>query len=247
VKRSATVLLAALSLAGCAGSGHRDATAQGASVQTIVLFPLNVVSAMPSELEEGAPYVEAELQKYLEVSGKSIVRPGLADAQKEWVASAAALRDEVGPDAMSFEGAARHLAQRLRAHQEYDVLVMPSLTFRPARLRTRRVSWDGVDRRLETVGEPSHSGNIILANTFHGEMLAPSLAVFVFSSSGELLFQGMGGLDLAHRARIVEGKWMSDVRWQLEVRPELFTDAPLLREGISVAFDPFLPRRDAGD
>ena len=101
-------------------------------------------------------------------------------------------------------------------------------------------------RRLETVGEPTHSGNIILANTFHGEMLAPSLAVFVFSPSGELLFQGMGGLDLAHRARIIEGKWMSDVRWQLEMRPELFTDAPLLREGIGVAFDPFLPRRVAG-
>ena len=101
-----------------------------------------------------------------------------------------ALRAEVGPDAMSFEGAARHLAQRLRARQEYDVLVMPSLTFRPAKLRTRRVSWDGVDRRLETVGEPTHSGNIILANTFHGEMLAPSLAVFVFSPSGELLFGG---------------------------------------------------------
>lgn len=245
-RRAGAAWWAALALVACAGSSNRTA-GDPEAYHALLVLPLNVVTAMPGELEEGAAQVDAALRGYLQGYGKSVETIPLSEARAEWVASAADLRAEVGPDAMTFEGAARHLARRLRAKHAYDALVVPGLAMRPARLRSRRVSWDGVDRKLETVGEPREHGSVTLANTFHGEIQAPSLAVYVFSPDGALLFQGIGGLDLAHRAHVYPGKYLGDTKWDMELRPELFTDPALLREGVEVAFDPFLPRRRAGE
>ena len=244
------LLVALCGLAACAGSANRlpQGPVDPESLRTLSVLPLNVVVAMPGELEEGAAPVEAALLDYLEASGKQVERISFAKAHDAWVSSAADLRKQVGPQGeVSFEGAARHLALRLRKQQEFDALIVPLLAFRPADLRTRFVSWDGVERSLETVGEVRQKGSTVFSNSFHGKITAPSLIVFVFSPSGELIFQGTGGLDLAHRARIFSGKTMSETTWQLELRPELFPDESLLREGVAVAFDRLLPRVDESE
>jgi hypothetical protein len=217
----------------------------GDALRVLLLLPVGVVAALPPELEEGSDRVESALRAFLESRARRVETLSFGEARREWTASAADLREEVGTGAMSFEGAARHLARRLRAAREFDALVVPSLAFRSARLRTRRVSWDGVERRIETVGEPLEAGSVVLSNTFHGAISAPSLIVHVFSPDGTLIFQGAGGLDLVHRARFLPGRWLSDMRWQLEPKSDPFSDAKLLHEGIAVALDPLLPRTDA--
>ena len=237
-------------LAACAGGSANRPAAGGfdpESLHEVMLLPLNLMVDLPNELEEGAPRVEAALQSYFVSQGKRVSTLDLADAHRVWAASAGALRAEVGEEAMSFEGAARLLARRLHELHAFDVLVLPALVFRPARLYTRRVSWDGVERSLETVDEPTEVGSMWLANTFHGEIRAPSLLVYAFSPDGAPIFQGVGGLDLAHRARILPGARVSETRWTLERRPELFSDASLIQEGIAIALDPLLPRNAGGE
>jgi len=65
--------------------------AGAAAVREVVLLPLNVVIAMPSEVEPGADRVAAELLAYLKRQGKSVRSLSLVDARVAWLRSAEAV------------------------------------------------------------------------------------------------------------------------------------------------------------
>jgi hypothetical protein len=236
--RAAALLGLALLAAGCARNvvarGFRGAQA----VREIALFPLNVVVALPAGLAPGTAFVEAELLAYLEAHGKRVERVLLADARAAWLASAQALRAEVGEERMGFDGAGRLLARRLRAERRFDALVLPWLALRAAKVRGRTVSWDGVTRTLE-LASPSPRSAALLED-FAAQAAVPSLQVAVFSPEGAKIFEGAGGLDLVHELVIAGDPPRIDARPRPE--PEIFSDRSAIREGVAVAFDPFLPR-----
>lgn len=240
VRRIAVVAALALLAEGCATSPqNRLYRPAGADLQRVLLLPLNVVIAMPGELTSGAKRVDQALHGYLAERGKSIETLGLAEARKAWLASAMECK-AVGRGCRGFDGAARVLARHLRENREYELLIVPYLLLRPARMRLNNVAWDGVERRIERIGE-SNDGGFELDS---GSIEAPSLAVFAFSSDGDKLFQGVGGLDLAHRLVFPPKRGSQALRWTFELRDDLFSDPALLREGVAVALDPLLPRSD---
>jgi len=234
-------LLALALAAGCAGRGGPVRSA-GSDVREVLLFPLNVVVAIPQGLEPGAPRVEEEVRSYLESRGKRVQTLPARDAHSAWVAAAQALKAEVGEDRMDFAGAARMLARQLAAERRFDALVLPWLVLRPAKVHGRAVTWDGVSRTLR-VANPSGRSLGFLGD-FQAQAAAPSLQVAVFSAEGESLFSGVGGLDLIH-SLVIEGDPPKVDAVPLPTS-EVFSDLGLLREGIGIAFDPFLPRAAPG-
>ena len=71
-----------------------------------------------------------------------------------------------------------------------------------------------------------------------GGVEALSLWVRVYSAAGEKLFESYGGLEPIQRMRVVDWKF------HMEVRDDILEDSETLRDGIAVAFDPYLPRRE---
>ena len=57
------------------------------------------------------------------------------------------------------------------------------------------------------------------------------------------MFESFGGLDLAYDVEIWSSS-RSKVQWSYLLRPEFLEDEELLREGVALAFDPYLTRSD---
>jgi len=229
----------ALLTAGCAGGNTVTRGFKGApAVDDVVLFPLNVVVPLPPGVETAAPSVDAAIREYLDAHDKRVQAPTPEEAQAAWLASAKALKAEVGASQMSFEGAAAMLARRLHAEQRFDALVLPWIALRPAKVRGRTVTWDGVTRTLKLVNPEGRSLQVL--KDFQTQAVAPSLQLAVFSPDGRKLFEGVGGLDLLH-ALVLEGE-PTRIDAELLPRAQVFADRTPVNEGIAVAFDPFLPR-----
>jgi len=111
--------------------------AGAAAVREVVLLPLNVVIAMPSEVEPGADRVAAELLAYLKRQGKSVRSLSLVDARVAWLRSAEAVLAHPEAHPKGFEGAAQVLARNLREGGAYDALIVPAIVMRPAKLAVR--------------------------------------------------------------------------------------------------------------
>ncbi len=224
---------------GCAGRNSVAGGYAGAStVEDIVLFPLDVVAPLPPGTETGAASVEAEIRKYLTGHGKRVQPVPSEEAQSAWLASARALKSEVGTTQMNFEGAAATLARRLHGERHFDALVLPWIALGPAKVRGRTVTWDGVTRTLRVVNPQGRS--LAVLKDFEARAAAPSLHVAIFAPDGQKLFEGVGGLDLLH-ALVLEGE-PTRIDAELLPRAQIFADRTPVHEGIAVAFDPFLPR-----
>lgn len=239
---AALVAAAAVALLapGCAGDGILSGGRGGArGVRDVALFPANIVVAPPQGLETATPYVDEEIGKYLDSHGKRVQVLTREEAFTEWLASAQALKDEVGESQMSFDGAAATLARRLHAKQRFDALVLPWIAVRPAKVRGRTVTWDGVTRTLRILNPQGRSLQVL--RDLEARAAAPSLQVAVFSPDGRKLFEGVGGLDLVHLL-VLEGE-PTRIEAEPLSRSEIFADRTSVQEGIAVAFDPFLPRR----
>lgn len=207
------------------------------------LFPLNVVVAMPGELEPGAERVDAALGSYLAERGRSFETLPFSDARVAWLASVKACMAAASSGCKGFEGAAGVLTQRLRSAREFDVLILPYLLMRPVRVSGSRARWDGVERMLETGVEHMRGGDVWLLNNI-AQAQGSSLALFVFSADGRKIFEGVGGLDLPYRIEIPREQPTADeLRYRFVPVPDLFDEPQHLREGIAIAFDPLIERR----
>jgi hypothetical protein len=241
--RTRASLLAAVAVVvlggGCAGRNTVVGGYEGArAVGDVLLLPSNIVVPVPPGLEGATPIVDEEIRSYLDSHGKRVQALTSEEAQAEWLASARALKAEVGEAKMSFEGAAATLARRMHTERRFDALVVPWISLRPARVRGVSVSWDGVTRTLRVLN-PQGRGLQVLKN-LDTQATAPSLELAVFSPDGRKLFEGVGGLDLLH-ALVIEGE-PTRIDAELLPRSQIFAERSSLEEGIAVAFDPFLPR-----
>ena len=122
----------------------------------------------------------------------------------------------------------------------FDALVVPSLVYREARLNRRRIKWDGVVRRLGKQEDESRR----VPESFKGVISAVSLHVMVFGAGGELIFENYGGVNLAHELSLApsgQGELRADLR------DDVLGEHRVLRDGVELAFEPYLPRPSSSD
>jgi hypothetical protein len=61
----------------------------------------------------------------------------------------------------------------------------------------------------------------------------------VFSAQGERVFEGMGGLDFIHDIDLAPAR--QSYHYDLRRKVRLLGDPKLVREGVEIAFGPYLP------
>jgi len=242
----ALVVSAALALLGVAcggGSAARPEEASApASPQRVLLFPLNVVVTLPSEVEAGVGAVASELRATLERRGLTVETLELGAARDAWLRAAMAHKAEVGPEKISFEGAASTLARQLHETRSFDALLVPWIAMRAARMRGGSVAWDGVKRKLDLAGEAGNKRIRWALSRLQLTVKASSLQVVGFSPAGAKLFDGIGGLDLVDEAELDVSA--TKIHFDMVPKPEIFQDRAHLREGIAIALGAFLPRSE---
>lgn len=210
---------------------------ESARFERALVLPMNVVMSLPNELADSAERLDHELHAYLTARGKKIETVDLPDARGAWLASTQECKSRAQQGCRGFDGAAGVLAERLRDGRDYELVIIPNLISRAIKTSARNACWDGVCRELEV--RPAHGAIQLDQMTVQ----APSLSVFAFSRDGDKVFEGVGGLDLAHRLQLV-GSSIVAFGGMLVPREDLFTDSALVREGIAIALHPLVPEDD---
>jgi hypothetical protein len=196
------------------------------AVRRALLAPMNGTAPIAEELLPGAERTFAAAKAHLEAHGIAVETVAMFRFQSAWTRSFAGVALDPKRDLGSIPAEAIvNLMTSLRAHHDFDVLVMPAIELRETRLSGYAARWDGVSRKLV---DDRTSGTV----RWSGSSTAASLRVHIYAENGERIFDSVGGLDMLF-------KYAGGARMALMDDP--LADLDHLREGTRVAFDPFIP------
>jgi hypothetical protein len=245
VTRTGLLTFAALALVACATPpGPSAPTASDAPVRHIVVAPLNLAIDTPLELDEGYELVWQELLRHFQSLDEQVSAISSIGAERLWLE--ATLELDLSDRSRALESARSHFAKALAEHREYDLLVVPTVVLRPARMHGLYASWDGVRRVVpggsemisqSLAGTSPQAGGLEVMG-LSGKVAGASLHVAVLRPDGTSLYEGIGGLDLIQEV----DRDRRTGRWRYEMRPEPFGDPENLREGVERAFETALWR-----
>jgi hypothetical protein len=205
----------------------------------VAVAPLNLAVPLPRDLEEAVEPVQVEIIRYFQSNGARVAVIWPADARWLWQSSMLAVNSSES-DAPGLETAARAFVRALDEHADFDLLVMPCLVYREARVIGRHAQWDGVRRRLHlhartVTGENPHTRD------WKGRITGLSLHALVFTPEGRRVSQGWGGIDLVHDMVLVKGENSS--RSFLRLQQQLLENPEHVREGVALALEPDVAAR----
>ncbi len=233
---------AALLLAACVSPGTPSADSAKAPIEAdrILVAPLNVALRAPAELREfEAPIWRALLRHFQELD-RSVSTLSRGDANRVWTDALAALEASgAEPDLESmFAAFASHLATLA----DYDLLVMPAVVVRSARVHGSQAFWDGARRELPgaarltgPIGELAFRGAPFARRELEGHIAAASLHVTLMTPDGLTVYQGLGGLDVIQELTPARRGARGPVAVSLRTNP--FDEPEQLRKGIARAFE----------
>jgi hypothetical protein len=242
-KRAGIAIAVAACLLGCAIVGPQYTLAKGQrgapNTMRFAVLPTNALVPTPPELSEPASHTLGHITHYLRAQGRerSVIDP--LRTQRLWLSSISEA-NESETVSHDFHGAIEILARELGGPEAFDALVVSSLVYRKARLQNRRVKWDGAVR-----GVRQNDGDATpIPESFEASVPAVSLHVMVFGARGEPIFENYGGVDLAHTLTMGSG---DEGELHAELLDPALGEHRFLREGVELAFDPYLPRESAVD
>jgi hypothetical protein len=208
--------------------------------RVLLILPLNVAAVMPPELEFFSPIVWKEMEIYLRAQDKQLKTISRQAARNLWVQSIRKVRSAEEGARAGFDDAARALVAELRNHAEFDAMIAPSLFVREAAVSERSAHWDGVKRGLEVEARGLEARRLA-SQPLEGVVPAASIHVAVFDARGEKIHDGLGGLEPLVGVRVVGNSDSGQPIFRFATRAGLFENEEHVREGLGVAFSPFLP------
>lgn len=230
-------------LLGCSTDGSHNHLVTGnegaPGVESFLLLPMNVVISLVPEFEDAAALLEPEVAGFLREHGRLVQEISFGEARKEWVAAAKEVTS--GGMELSFDRNVAMFAERLRHSRDFDAMVMPAVIRRDIRVTGSFGQWDGVSRRFPTRNaprwKPGQSGGVV-GQGFAGTFMGASLHVMVFTREGSRVFEGRGGLDFVQYADLSMA--LEEGRWEMRRRDDFLEDPEVVREGVRLAFTPYL-------
>jgi hypothetical protein len=122
----------------------------------------------------------------------------------------------------------------------------PDPVFRNAKVSRRSAEWDGAKRSLRIVNKPlSFDDSIVRTMSFGGSTAGVSVRTRVYAPTGDLVFEGYGGIELVYQMNLEDLD--RSRRFRFDTRPDLLQDVELIRDGIEQSFLPYLETLDSSE
>lgn len=216
----------------------------GSAAQNLLILPLNVTVLIPPELEGRSAIVWEELESYLRAHGKQLKTVSFDVARRFWLSSIEQVRAGENGKKAGYEEAARVFVQRLAKHAEFDTVIDPSLYIRKANVIEMTAAWDGVERTVQIEAKSPAARQVAAEIPLEGVAPAASLHAVVLDARGNKIQETQGGLELLVGVRVRPSSDAAggDPSFQFAARTDLLENREHVREGISIALSPFLPR-----
>ena len=201
-----------------------------------VVAPVNFDAQTPSQLELGLDGALRLTMMYLQRKDVEVEALDLDELR-------AAYLEELGNkkrpaiDSPQYGQLMSAVLARVAPDRESVMLVIPHLLYRPAQLIGSKAAWDGTKRNVIIEGMEGFSGQ------FRDDTTGVSLRLRVFSDDGRLLHEGYGGIELPWK---LFGVWRNNTFfYDMTDRTgeEVFANPKLVARAVTLAFDPFIPRR----
>ncbi len=209
--------------------GHAGAP----GVREFLVCAPNTVLSLPADLQHGTAPLREEIAAHLREHGREVEWVDLYEAKQAWSRALATAKR-----ADAIESTPAFFADELARERSFDALLMPSILVHEAPASRGFASWDGVRRKLGVGEMRTRRRRARRVAQSLPQMPVTSLHLMVFSRSGERVFEGRGGLEIT----VEVGAGFGSEGRELELRPrsDLFRDRSALREGVEVAFGPYL-------
>jgi hypothetical protein len=205
-----------------------------------MVLPVNLTIKTPPEFSPVLDDMFGAIAGYIRDRGNTLETFSRKEATTRWATSIIEVKKSEVLEG-NFETAMRVYVAHLAETRSFDAVIVPSIVYRNTKTRDRKVKWDGVIRKMKVVNLSDTAKSKGLAQSLTVEIAGVSLHVMVFGLGGDLIFQGYGGLDLAHDIDMTGAEFT--MRPGLSLKENLLKDSDHLREGIRGAFDPYIPRR----
>jgi hypothetical protein len=207
-------------------------------VKRFLVCAPNTVVALPAELQGATGPLREQVDAYLHFHDRDAQWLDLYESKRLWTEALGAAKAQG-----AIEKTPAYFAREAAEHYEFDAIVMPSILLHKTRATDNNASWDGVSRRMQILNAPrrptgraqSTLADGIAFGGISGEVLVTSVHVLIFTREGERVFEGRGGVGFVHDVDVSVKK----NSWSLRVRDPVI-DVDSLREGIAIAFDPYL-------
>jgi len=213
----------------------------GRDAKTIVVFPLNIVLALPTELDSSTEMVSDALVEHIKAQGKTVQQLDFRDARALWIRATQIVSES--HRAKNFENAAEVLVQLNGKKTEFDALIIPSLFLQHTRLKSPRAGltahWDGAIQRVEWVGTPANDTKEPRVHSLEGA----SILIYVFDREGRQLLEKRTGIELIQHFEIETKKRQGrDLKtWELTDDVPAIGDRARVQAAMAHALSPFLP------
>jgi hypothetical protein len=205
-----------------------------------MVLPVNLTIKTPPEFSPVLDDMFGAIAGHIRDRGNTLETFSRKEAAARWATSIIEVnKSEALED--NFETAMRVYVAHLAETRSFDAVIAPSIVYRNTKTRDRKVKWDGVIRKMKVVNLSDKAKNKGLARALTVQIAGVSLHVMVFGPGGDLIFQGYGGLDLAHDIDMTGAEFT--MRPGLSLKENLLKESDHLSEGIGVAFDAYLPKR----
>jgi len=202
-----------------------DASPQARSV---LVVPTNFDLTPPTEFLLGVNMTTDAVCERFERSGRNVERVSLGEVFEALGGAADGVDPARGADPSLRRSA---VARVLAAAHDADLVVMPSVVIRDAKVRGRNFAWDGVSRPyLDGELAPGYLGVGL-----KGDRVVSSARIVAFDREGTRVFEGYGGLEPM--------VWLEldGDRYRYGLRQDLFRDAAVVERGVGIALRRLLP------
>lgn len=229
---------------GCVGSSNTLVPGnEGApGVKRVLLSSPNTVITLPAEMGGLAEPLREQIDAYLDFHDRDARWLDLYESRQLWENAVNAAKQSG-----AVEKAPVFFAQQADERYDFDAIVMPSVLVHQTRALEGRAQWDGVTRQMQLMNAPqmprggwrSTFAEGVAAGGVAGDVMVTSVHVLIFSRSGERVFEGRGGFGFVHDVDL--SRIRETYKFQYQMR-DLAGDIDAMREGIALAFDPYLPQ-----
>jgi hypothetical protein len=205
-------------------------------VKRFLVCAPNTVIALPAELVAVTRPLRDQIDAYLRFQGREAQWIDLYESRRLWGQAMTAAKAQG-----ALEKTPAFFAKELDELYDFDAIVMPSVVLHKATGTGGTARWDGVERHMRVLNAPRRDPGTMTIEFggLDGDLMVTSVHVLVFSRGGERVFEGRGGIELIHEIDLAAFKKKKNL--DVRVREDLGRDVDALREGIAIAFDPYLP------